>query len=87
MDQLFRDKEKSLADNVQCGFGEFWKTLNGGFYLVMSCCAPVGDALRISDAFLQAVGSEGAECYGGRAVQAADGPEGRHTFRSAEKGI
>lgn len=47
-------------------------------YLVLRGGAPVGDARWIRDALLQAVGSEGAEGDGGRAVEAADGPEGRH---------
>lgn len=43
--------------------------------LVLCCCAPVRYALGICDAFLEAVGSEGAEEDAGGAVYAAHGPE------------
>lgn len=44
-------------------------------YLVLRCGAPVCYALGIRDAFLEPVGSEGAEHDAGCAVEAADCPE------------
>jgi hypothetical protein len=51
-----------------------WK----GSYLVLRCGAPVRNARWVGDAFLQSVGTEGAEGDGSSAVETADGPEGRH---------
>lgn len=40
----------------------------------------VGDAGRVGDGLLQAVGAEGSEADGGRAVDAAEGPEHGASF-------
>lgn len=52
-----------------------------GTYLILRSSAPVLKSRGVRDAFLEAVRTEGAEGYGGCAVDAADGPEWWRHFR------